>query len=326
MRTKVIIVSADMNIKRFLAEEMAKAGYLVEFSLNTRFDVPNFFASDCNNVFLLDTDSRIVPPEHLSAITKTYGLFVILLGIKNATPYLLGGVRGALSKPDSADVFAKKVFAQNIIERIEHFTRSSNKVAAIDLRQTANVDDKIVAIAASTGGTEALSQLLSALPARIPPFLIVQHMPSVFTQQFATRLDKNCKFTVKEASFSDSARENCALIAPGDFHMKAVKRSGKLLIECFQGEKVHGVRPAADILFESMAEFMGKNVIGIILTGMGADGARGLFRLKKKGATIIAQDRETSVVYGMPKAAAEMGIVDYQLPLNKIASKIIELL
>jgi len=250
----------------------------------------------------------------------------VLVGVKNAALYLLAGFRGAMSKPvATASTFAKNVFVRNITERVDIFVRNNSVPRTADATSAANINDKIIAIAASTGGTEAISLLLNALPARVPPILIVQHMPGGFTLQFAQRLDRSVKFAVKEAAIQDFARPNTALIAPGDLHMKAVNRNGKLMLQCFAGEKLHGVRPAADILLDSMAEMMGPNVIGIVLTGMGADGAKGMFKLKHKGATIIGQDEASCVVYGMPKAAADLGVVDFQLPLNEIAGKICEL-
>ena len=325
MNTKVTILSTDIKIKLLLSKELTSHGFLTEVTLSTLLDVKKLIDSRLTNVLILDTDTIIVPADYLKQLTDQYGLFVVLLGIKNSAPFILGGVKGALSKPDSENTFAKKIFVRNIIDRIELFIRNYSPVSPSDLRSAANIDNTVVAIAASTGGTEALHTVLSQLPALMPPMLIVQHMPSVFTHQFATRLDRACKIAVKEAAVNDFAKPNLALIAPGDFHMKVVRQNKSLLIECFRGDKLHGVRPAADILFDSMAEYMGKNVIGVVLTGMGVDGARGLYKLKRKGATIVAQDRETSVVYGMPKAAADMGIVDYQLPLDQIANKIVEL-
>jgi len=327
MNTKVIILSTDVKFKIFLASELGKHGYLTDVNLATLQDVKKTMNPLQVNALILDTDTIIVPPEYLKQLTDHKGLFVVLLGIKNAAPFLLSGVKGALSKPDSESTFAKKIFVRNVIDRIELFLRNYLPVCPRDIQNAADINSKVVAIAASTGGTEALHKVLSSLPANMPPILIVQHMPSVFTHQFAARLDRDCKFAVKEAAVNDFVRANHALVAPGDFHMKMARHKNSLLIECFRGDKLHGVRPAADILFDSMAEIlMGKNVIGVVLTGMGADGARGLYKLKRKGAKIIAQDKETSVVYGMPKAAVDLGIVDYELPLDKIAGKIVELI
>jgi two-component system chemotaxis response regulator CheB len=326
MNTKISILSTDVNIKLFLASELSKHGFLTEVTPGTLLDVKNLIDPRLTNVLILDTETIVVPPEYLKHLTDQYSLFVVLLGIESATPLLLSGVKGALSKPNGKSDFEKKIFLRNIVDRIELFARNHSPPRPGDMLNAAGIGDTIVAIAASTGGTEALHTVLSGLPAIVPPILIVQHMPSIFTHQFALRLDRNCKFAVREAAASDYIKANQALVAPGDLHMKVIRQSKHLMVECFRGEKLHGVRPAADILFNSMAEIMGKNIIGVVLTGMGIDGADGLRRLKRKGAKIIAQDSKTSVVYGMPKAAADMGIVDYQLPIDKIADKIIELI
>ena len=315
MSIKVIILSTDTNMKHFLASELSKHGFLTDASLSSLLDVKNVIDRRMTNMLILDADNIIISDDYLEQLTGQHNFFAVLLG----------NAKGAVSKPDSENAFAKKLFIRNIMDRIEFFVRQNLPVCPADIQNAANINDTVVAITASTGGTEALHTVLSQLPALIPPILIVQHMPPVFTHQFAARLDKACQFIVKEAAFNDYVKINQALIAPGDFHMKVVRQKNSLLVECFKGDKLHGVRPAADILFDSMAEFMGKNVIGVVLTGMGVDGAGGLCKLKDKGATIIAQDEETSVVYGMPKAAVDMGIVDYQLPIDKIAGKIMEL-
>ena len=188
------------------------------------------------------------------------------------------------------------------------------------------IKDKIIAIASSTGGPEAVDTIIKGLPANTPPILIVQHMPALLTAQFADRLDKAGKLSVKEAENRECIQRNWAFVAPGDFHMRVVRSGHRVMVECFKADKMHGVRPAADILFDSLAEIGATNVIGVVLTGMGVDGAAGLKRLKSLGAVTIGQDKKSSVVYGMPKAAYEMGAVDFQLPLDKIAGKIMQLM
>jgi len=327
MATKIIMLSADTVFKRFLLEELAKHGQNIDINTHSLADLQRVLRPSDLNILLMDADTVIVPVAQLKNLMDKQIVQVVLLGVKNAAHYLLAGVRGTMSKPaHDSSVFAKKAFVRNVLDRIELFVRNNSVPSAADMGQAANVSEKILAMTASTGGTEALYEVLVGLPARVPPILIVQHMPGGFTNQFAQRLDRSCKFSVKEAAVRDFAKPNLALIAPGDFHMKAVNRGGKLTVECFRGEKLHGVRPAADVLFDSMVEIMGQNVIGVILTGMGSDGAKGLYKLNRKGATIIGQDEASCVVYGMPKAAADLGILNFQLPLNKIAEKISELI
>ncbi len=186
-------------------------------------------------------------------------------------------------------------------------------------------EKKTVAIASSTGGTDALEIILKEMPADSPPILIVQHIISGFTKRLAERLDSICKMQVREAKTGDIVKDGLALIAPSDFHMKVEKRNNLIYTNCFESNKIHGVIPAADVLFLSMAECCGKNAIAVVLTGMGVDGAEGTFRMHNNGAKTICQDKETSVVYGMPRAAKSLGAIDYELPINEIAKKILYL-
>jgi two-component system chemotaxis response regulator CheB len=182
--------------------------------------------------------------------------------------------------------------------------------------------DKIIALGASTGGPQALTQVLTQLPWNIPPTLIVQHMPPAFTKVFANSLSTKCKFRVKEAEEGDILREGLALLAPGDYHM-TITRAGRVKLN--QGPQINFVRPAVDPMMQTLADAYGQRVIGVILTGMGSDGAIGLKQIKTKGGKTIAQDERTSTVYGMPKAAAALGAADQILPLRKVSDAIIKL-
>jgi two-component system chemotaxis response regulator CheB len=185
--------------------------------------------------------------------------------------------------------------------------------------------EKVVVVGASTGGTEALRVFLEALPPDAPGIVIVQHMPENFTAAFARRLDTLCRVTVKEASDNDSVIRGQALIAPGNRHT-LLKRSGaRYYVEVKDGPLVCRHRPSVDVMFRSAARYAGKNAVGVIMTGMGDDGARGMSELKEAGAYNIAQDEETSVVFGMPNEAIKRGGVDRVLPLEKIAGEVIKL-
>jgi two-component system chemotaxis response regulator CheB len=178
----------------------------------------------------------------------------------------------------------------------------------------------VVAVGASTGGTEALSVFLQGLPADCPGIVIVQHMPEMFTKTFANRLNDECKIHVKEAENMDTILRGHALIAPGNKHMM-VKRSGaKYYVEVVDGPLVNRHRPAVDVLFRSTAQYAGSNAVGIIMTGMGDDGARGMAEMKEAGAFTIAQNERTCVVFGMPKEAIKLNAVDKILPLEQIAA------
>lgn len=184
---------------------------------------------------------------------------------------------------------------------------------------------KVVVMGASTGGTEALAQVLSVMPPNSPGIAIVQHMPENFTKSFANRLNDLCDIEVKEAENGDTVHPGRALIAPGNYHM-LLKRSGaRYYVEVKQGPLVSRHRPSVDVLFKSAAQYGGKNVVGVIMTGMGKDGAEGMKMLHDQGAKTIAQDEATCVVFGMPKEAIALGGVDYVVPLEKIPQKILEL-
>jgi len=183
--------------------------------------------------------------------------------------------------------------------------------------------EKVVAIGASTGGTEALTVLLEALPADCPGIVIVQHMPEMFTRAFANRLNGLCSITVKEAESNDTVLRGRALIAPGNHHM-LLKRSGaRYYVDVKEGPLVCRHRPSVDVLFRSAARYAGQNAVGVILTGMGDDGACGMDEMKKAGAFTIAQDEETCVVFGMPNEAIKRGGVDRVLPLQSVAGAIL---
>lgn len=185
--------------------------------------------------------------------------------------------------------------------------------------------EKIVAVGASTGGTEALSVFLQMLPADTPGIVIVQHMPENFTAAFAKRLDSICRVTVKEAENNDSVVRGHVLIAPGNKHT-LLKRSGaRYYVEVKDGPLVSRHRPSVDVLFRTAARYAGKNAVGVILTGMGDDGARGMKEMHDAGAATIAQDEATCVVFGMPNEAIKMGGVDKILPLEKIAVETLRL-
>lgn len=183
--------------------------------------------------------------------------------------------------------------------------------------------DKVVVVGASTGGTEALREFLQALPLDAPGIVIVQHMPELFTARFAERLDQICRITVKEAADRDSVIRGQVLIAPGNRHL-LLKRSGaRYFVEIQDGPLVSRHRPSVDVLFRSAARYAGRNAVGVLMTGMGDDGAKGLLELRQAGAYTIAQDEATCVVFGMPAEAIRLAAVDKVLPLMTIAPEVV---
>jgi len=191
--------------------------------------------------------------------------------------------------------------------------------AVLGSRALTETTSKIIAIGASTGGTEALREVITRMPRNAPGIVVVQHMPAKFTTSFAERLDSLSEMRVKEAQDGDTVVDGQVLIAPGNFHM-LLKRSGaRYYVAVKTGPMVHHQRPAVDILFKSVAQYAGANALGIILTGMGSDGAEGMVHMKQAGAKNIAQDEQSCVVFGMPKEAIKTGAVDKVVPLLRIA-------
>jgi two-component system chemotaxis response regulator CheB len=180
--------------------------------------------------------------------------------------------------------------------------------------------DRIIALGASTGGTAALHQVLSAMPLECPGIVVVQHMPAGFTAAFAQRLDETCKISVREAREGDPVLPGCALIAPGNQHLVVVRRADGYCVQVRGGPAVNRHRPSVDVLFRSVAAAAGANAVGVIMTGMGDDGAAGLLEMRLAGASTIAQDEASCVVYGMPKEAVARGAVDTVVPLLRVAS------
>jgi two-component system chemotaxis response regulator CheB len=187
----------------------------------------------------------------------------------------------------------------------------------------AKTTHQLLAIASSTGGTEALKVLLRGMPADIPGTLVVQHMPPGFTKSFADSLNTMFPFEVKEAQEGDQVVPGRVLLAPGNFHMEIYRSGAFYHVKLHQEAPLHSVRPAADYMMKSVAKYVGKNALGVVLTGMGKDGAEGLLEMKKSGAYTVVQNEETCVVYGMPGAAVALGAADKILPLDEIADDLL---
>ena len=205
----------------------------------------------------------------------------------------------------------------NVPISIEKLSSSNIKLETISTQ-------KVIAIGASTGGTEATLEILKKLPKEVPGILVTQHMPPGFTKMYADRLNRICQMEVREAVNGDRLTNGLALVAPGDKQMRLAKDAKGYFVRCLEGERVSGHCPSVDVLFESVAKAAGKNAIGIILTGMGRDGATGLLKMKNEGAYTIGQDQGSCVVYGMPKVAFEIGAVQIQSPIADIADVLIK--
>ncbi|XVU28874.1 protein-glutamate methylesterase/protein-glutamine glutaminase [Actinoplanes sp. CA-054009] len=194
--------------------------------------------------------------------------------------------------------------------------------AAPHLRSRAAVDERIIAIGTSTGGTQALEKVLPALNPGIPGVVVVQHMPEKFTAAFAARLDTMCRVRVREATDGEPVLPGHVLVAPGGRHLEVLRMDTRFRVRVFDGPPVNRHRPSVDVLFRSVAKAAGPEALGVIMTGMGDDGARGLLEMKRAGAFTVAQDEATCVVYGMPREAVELGAADRETPLPQIAEVI----
>lgn len=236
-----------------------------------------------------------------------------------------------VTKPDMRSVEKVECFIHDIIDKIKiaanaHVVEGKKTRPNSSFIKTAIRTDQVIAIGASTGGTQAINRVLEELPEMMPPIVIVQHIPAIFSQMFAKRLDSLLRLNVKEAKGGEVLEPGNVFIAPGDRHMKVVRTGGRLKIETFDSDKVNGHKPSVDVLFESVARECKDKAVGVILTGMGYDGAKGLLAMKRKGAATIGQDEKSSVVYGMPKVAFNIGAVKRQVPLEKIPHEICSLL
>ncbi len=277
----------------------------------------------------------------LKKLMKHYPLPVIIVssltrkGGKMAMEAMSAGALEVISKPTAAySVGHMSVQLADKIRAVAHVDlqsrrRSENPKPVPGMVNTAalkKTTHKIMAIGASTGGTEAIRKVLTAMPPNAPGIIIVQHMPAEFTTAFAERLDSLSQIQVKEAADGDSVVNGQALLAPGNFHM-LLKRSGaRYYVEVKTGPMVHHQRPAVDVLFRSVAKTAGANAVGIIMTGMGSDGAAGLMEMRKAGARTVAQDQKSCVVFGMPKEAIKIGAAEKIVPLGQIARKSLEMI
>ncbi|TFG93218.1 MAG: chemotaxis response regulator protein-glutamate methylesterase [Syntrophobacterales bacterium] len=266
-----------------------------------------------------------LPVVIVSALTSQGGKMT-LEALDLGAVDVIGKPSGSYSVGNMSDQLANKIRAASKVKVTKRDAEQDTETAKPEpMKALSQTTNKIIAIGASTGGTEALQNILIRMPANAPGILVVQHMPAKFTKSFADRLDELCQINVKEAEDNDSVTQGNALIAPGNFHMILRRSGSRYYVEIKDGPMVHHQRPAVDVLFKSAAKYAGANVIGVILTGMGSDGAEGLLEMKKAGAQTIGQDEKTCVVYGMPKEAVKLGAVDKEVPLNRIADEIIKI-
>jgi two-component system chemotaxis response regulator CheB len=236
-----------------------------------------------------------------------------------------------IAKPSTDSAHALPALARELQAKIKAAARTRMSVRAVmtapaikKVARSVRTNGKIVAIGASTGGVEALKTVLMQLPADCPPIVITQHMPPRFTAAFAQRLDRECPMAVSEAADGDVLEQGHVYIAPGSHHLQVVKSGTGYRCALDEGPPMSGHRPSVDVLFRSVARVVGRSAIGVILTGMGKDGADGLLELRKAGGLTIGQDEASSLIYGMPQVAFERGAVMRQCSLNQVADAILD--
>ena len=340
-RTRVLIVDDSAVVRQILTRELQK-----DPSIEVVGSAPDPFVARDKivelkpDVVTLDIEMpRMDGITFLRKLMKHYPLPVVIVssltqkGGELALEAMHAGAVDVMCKPGTAYTVgdlsielidkvkaAAKVQVQPRANGLSHSTRPASKQYSL-LKTT----QKVVAIGASTGGTQALEAVLSSLPPNAPGIVIVQHMPEFFTKSFADRLNQVCQVEVKEAEDNDSVITGRVLIAPGNHHMMLRRSGAKYFVEVKGGPLVSRHRPSVDVLFKSVARYAGRNAVGVILTGMGRDGAEGLFEMRQEGANTIAQDEASCVVFGMPKEAIELGGAEFVTSLQRIPEKILDL-
>ena len=342
-RIKVLIVDDSAVVRKVFREELSR-----EKSIEVVGTAPDPFVARDKivklkpDVITLDIEMpRMDGITFLRKLMKYYPLPVIIVssltskGSRLAMEALSIGALEVISKPSSAySVGEMSVQLIHKIKAVAKIRVEPNrekivcKATQINVKSKAlsETTNKIIAIGASTGGTEALKAVLTAMPPNAPGILVVQHMPAKFTASFAERLNELSSITIKEAKDGDSLINGMALIAPGNYHM-LLKRSGaRYYVQVKNGPLVNHQRPAVDVLFHSVASYAGSNAIGVIMTGMGADGAHGLLKMKEAGAKTLAQDEKSCIVFGMPQEAIKLGAAEKVVSLENVAKVALDLL
>jgi two-component system chemotaxis response regulator CheB len=340
---KVLVVDDSAVVRKVFSEQLSRQrGITVIGTAPDPYVAREKIVRLKPDVITLDIEMpRMDGITFLKKLMQYYPLPVIIVssltekGSKLAMESLSLGALEVICKPNSAysvgDMslqLAEKIRAVYRAKMPSIADRGAQKrpLTAMGSRALSATTNKIIAIGASTGGTEAIKNVLMRFPHNTPGIVVVQHMPAQFTTSFAQRLDELCQMNVREAKDGDTVINGQVLIAPGNFHMVFKRNGARYHVGVKTGPLVHYQRPAADVLFKSVARYAGANALGIILTGMGKDGALGLLEMKNAGAKTIAQDERSSVVFGMPKEAINVGAVDHVEDIHSIADRAIALL
>lgn len=351
---KILIVDSSALVRNFLKKELGANGKLEILGVaKGAIDARDMIVELKPEVVLLDA---ALPKtlDFISVLMQHWPIPIIVLGSKMEEQKELGekalslGAALFIEKPKPISQ-AKESEIESLVKAIfsvkgkKSFARKPAATSQTTSKPTANsgsssastpakphteglvplhlLSDKLIAIGASTGGTEAIKAVLVKIPSGLPGIVMVQHMPEGFTRSFAERLDMlSPNLEVREAVDGDEVHPGLCLLAPGDKHMEIERNSGRFFVKVYKGELVNRHMPSVDVLFDSVARVVGKKAIGVILTGMGADGAKGLLNMRNSGAQTMNQDEATCVVYGMPREAHLIGASEKEVPLDQVAS------
>jgi len=330
---KVLVVEDSIVFRELLVQNLNKDPAIrVVATARDPFEARDMILAHKPDVMTLDVElPRMNGIEFLRKLMPQYPLPVVVISSLSDKVFdaMSAGAVDFVAKPAVSGRGQLEDFIKNellVKIKIASAARISNIKKTVMANEKphpkVNRSNLLVAIGASTGGTEAIFSVVKDYGTDIPGIVCVQHMPAGFTKMYAKRLNDQCRIYVKEAETGDRVRPGHMLIAPGgDRHMRLVKLNGEYQVEIKAGPKVNGHCPSVDVLFESVAKVAGADAVGIILTGMGGDGAKGLLAMRRAGARTIGQDESTCVVYGMPKVAYDLGAVQYQEKLSDIAGR-----
>jgi two-component system chemotaxis response regulator CheB len=332
---KVLIVDDSAVVRKVFSEELSRErGIEVIGTAPDPYVARDKIVRLKPDVITLDIEMpRMDGLTFLKKLMAYYPMPVIIVssltqkGGKLAMEALSLGALEVISKPSAAysvgDMSVQLADKIRAVAHVDVKAKASPAEAVASVRQPkthalSKTTNQIIAIGASTGGTEAIKTVLMGMPHNAPGIIVVQHMPAKFTTSFADRLNSLCTIQVKEAEDGDSVVNGTALIAPGNFHMLLRRSGARYYVQVKTGPMVHHQRPSVDVLFKSVADYAGANAVGVILTGMGADGAEGMLKMREAGARTIAQDEQSCVVFGMPKEAIKLGGAEKVGPLADI--------
>lgn len=332
-QVRVLVVDDSMVFQKLLEDSLnSDPAITVVATASNAFEARDMIIKHKPDVMTLDVElPRMSGIEFLKKLMPQYPMPVVVISSLSDHVFdaMDAGAVEFVAKPNVADKKQLEGFLKNDlpvkikIASTAHISKIKKNINPSNVgKHEVQKEDLIVAIGASTGGTEAIASVIKQFEPDIPGTVIVQHMPQGFTAMYAKRLDDQCRVHVKEAENGDIVQKGHVLLAPGgDKHMRLVKSGGRYKVEIKAGPKVNGHCPSVDVLFDSVAEVAKDKAVGIILTGMGGDGGKGMLKMRQAGAKTIGQDESTCVVYGMPKVAYDLGGVMYQERLEDIPKR-----